>query len=256
MSDVLKIALIQGPIVWHNADANRAYFEHKIKSVSEVNLFILPEMFTTGFTMNPYEVAEETQGETVNWMLKLAVECNCAITGSIVVKENARFYNRLIFVDENGRLHQYDKRHLFTLAGEQHSYSAGNDKLIIGYQGWKICPLVCYDLRFPVFSRNQDDYDSILYVANWPSSRVEAWKSLLKARSIENQAFLFGLNRIGTDGYKNDYEESSQVYFPDGKEISERENNVVLSEWNLEELTEFRTKFPFLDERDGFEINL
>ncbi len=256
MSDVLKIALIQGPIVWHNADANRAYFEHKIKSVSEVNLFILPEMFTTGFTMNPYEVAEETQGETVNWMLKLAVECNCAITGSIVVKENARFYNRLIFVDENGRLHQYDKRHLFTLAGEQHSYSAGNDKLIIEYQGWKICPLVCYDLRFPVFARNKENYDLLIYVANWPKTRIKAWDILLPARAAENMSYVAGVNRIGTDNNQHQYSGHSQVVDEVGNYIIEpnEDESLQIAVLSKSKLIDSRKKFGFLNDMDEFTV--
>lgn len=256
MSDLLKIALIQGPIVWHSADANREYFEHKIKSVSAVNLFILPEMFTTGFTMNPDEVAEETQGETVNWMMKLAVECQCAITGSIVIKQNEHYYNRLIFVDENGSMHQYDKRHLFTLAGEQHSYSAGNDKLIIDYQGWKICPLVCYDLRFPVFARNKENYDLLIYVANWPKIRIKAWDILLPARAAENMSYVTGVNRIGTDNNQHQYSGHSQVVDEVGNYIIEpnEDESLQIAVLSKSKLIDSRKKFGFLNDMEEFTV--
>ena len=165
-------------------------------------------------------------------------------------------YVRFYFVFPDGSFEYYEKRHLFSYSGEDKIYTAGTERKIIDYKGFKILLQVCFDLRFPVFSRNQNDYDAVLYVANWPKSRVEAWKSLLKARSIENQAFLFGLNRIGIDGYNLEYEESSLVYFPDGREISERKKNLIVTEWNLQELKEYRNKFPFLNERDVFEISL
>ena len=250
----LKIAGLNLDISWKNKEENFRIIENEFSTI-EADIFLLPEMFSTGFCMEAEEVADRNN-ESLTWMKSFAKSKNSAVAGSVSVEDGGKFYNRFYFVFPDGNYEYYDKRHLFSYSGEDKVYTAGIERKIVEYKGFRILLQVCFDLRFPVFSRNQDDYDSILYVANWPSSRVEAWKSLLKARSIENQAFLFGLNRIGTDGYKNDYEESSQVYFPDGKEISERENNVVLSEWNLEELTEFRTKFPFLDERDGFEINL
>jgi len=188
-------------------------------------------------------------------MKSFAKNKNSAVAGSASVIDNEKFYNRFYFVYPDGQFEYYDKRHLFSYSGEDKIYTAGKERKIIDYKGFKILLQVCFDLRFPVFSRNQDDYDAVLYVANWPKSRVDAWKTLLKARSIENQAFLFGLNRTGTDGYNLDYEESSLVYFPDGKEISEQEHNIVFSEWYLDDLKEFRSKFPFLNERDEFEIN-
>lgn len=248
----LKIAGLNLDISWKNKEENFKQIEDELTSV-EADLFLLPEMFSTGFCMEADEVADRNL-ETLTWMKSFARSKNSAVAGSVSVEDDGKFYNRFYFVFPDGNFEYYDKRHLFSYSGEDKVYTAGTERKAVEYKGFRILLQVCFDLRFPVFSRNQDDYDAILYVANWPSSRVEAWKSLLKARSIENQAFLFGLNRIGVDGYNLDYEESSLVYFPDGKEISERENNIVLSEWNLEQLKEFRTKFPFLAERDGFEI--
>lgn len=250
----LKIAGLNLDIVWKNKEQNFSKIENEFSSI-EADIFLLPEMFSTGFCMEAEEVADRDL-ETLTWMRSFAKSKNASVAGSASVEENGKFYNRFYFVFPDGNFEYYDKRHLFSYSGEEKVYTAGSERKVVEYKGFRILLQVCFDLRFPVFSRNQGDYDAILYVANWPSSRVEAWRSLLKARSIENQAFLFGLNRIGIDGYKNDYEESSVVYFPDGKEISERKNNVVFSIWNLEELKEFRTKFPFLAERDGFEISL
>lgn len=248
----IKIAGLNLDIVWKNKEENFRKIENEFSSV-EADIYLLPEMFSTGFCMEAKEVADRNN-ESLIWMKSFATSKNSAVAGSVSVEEDGKFYNRFYFVFPNGSFEYYDKRHLFSYSGEDRVYTAGTERKVIQYKGFRILLQVCFDLRFPVFSRNQGDYDAILYVANWPSSRVEAWKSLLKARSIENLAFLFGLNRIGIDGYKNHYEESSLAYFPDGKEISERENNIVLSEWNLEELKEFRTEFPFLAERDGFEI--
>ena len=250
----LNIAGINLDIIWKNKEQNFRNIEEQFSN-TEADLFLLPEMFSTGFCMEAEEVADR-QLETLTWMQSFAKSKNSAVAGSASVAENGKFYNRFYFVFPDGSFEYYDKRHLFSYSGEDKIYTAGTQRKIIDYKGFKILLQVCFDLRFPVFSRNQDDYDAIFYVANWPKSRVEAWKSLLKARSIENQAWLFGLNRIGTGGYKLDYEESSLVYFPDGREISERKNNVVLSEWNMEELKEFRNKFPFLAERDGFQIGI
>ncbi|PZU84245.1 MAG: amidohydrolase [Chryseobacterium sp.] len=248
----LKIAGLNLDISWKNREQNFKQIEEEFSSV-EADLFLLPEMFSTGFCMEAEEVADRNL-ETLTWMKSFAKSKNSAVAGSVSLEENGKFYNRFYFVFPDGSFEYYDKRHLFSYSGEDKIYTAGTERKIIDYKGFKILLQVCFDLRFPVFSRNQNDYDAVLYVANWPKSRVEAWKSLLKARSIENQAFLFGLNRIGTDGYNFEYEESSLVYFPDGREISERKNNLIITEWNLEELKEFRNKFPFLKERDEFEI--
>ncbi len=248
----LRIAGLNLDIVWKNKEVNFQLIEQELSS-AKADLFLLPEMFSTGFCMEADEVADRNE-ETLKWMKSFAKNKNSAVAGSASVIDNEKFYNRFYFVYPDGQFEYYDKRHLFSYSGEDKIYTAGKERKIIDYKGFKILLQVCFDLRFPVFSRNQDDYDAILYVANWPKSRVDAWKTLLKARSIENQAFLFGLNRTGTDGYNLNYEESSLVYFPDGKEISEREHNIVFSEWYLDELKEFRSKFPFLKERDEFEL--
>ena len=250
----LKIAGLNLNISWKNKEQNFKQIEEEFDSV-EADLFLLPEMFSTGFCMEAEEVADRNL-ETLIWMKSFAKSKNSAVAGSVSVEENGKFYNRFYFVFPDESFEYYDKRHLFSYSGEDKIYTAGTNRKIIDYKGFKILLQVCFDLRFPVFSRNQNDYDAVLYVANWPKSRVEAWKSLLKARSIENQAFLFVLYRIGIDGYNLEYEESSLVYFPDGREISERKNNLIITEWNLQELKEYRNKFPFLNERDVFEISL
>ena len=181
----MKIALIQIPLVWEDPKSNRVYIEQKINTLeSGIDLVVLPEMFTTGFTMRPEHVAETMQGETVVWMQSLAKAQNFAITGSLVIIEEGNYYNRLLFVFPSGEIEYYNKRHLFTLAGEDKSYTKGTQKLIVEYRGWKICPLICYDLRFPVFARNVEQYDLLLYVANWPTIRIQAWDTLLNALGV------------------------------------------------------------------------
>ncbi len=248
----LKIAGLNLDMVWKDKNANFRKIESELTGI-DADLFLLPEMFSTGFCMEAEEVADRNE-ESLSWMKGFAKAKDSAVAGSVSVEDDGKFYNRFYFVFPDGHFEYYDKRHLFSYSGEDKIYTAGEIREVVELKGFKILLQVCFDLRFPVFSRNQNDYDAVLYVANWPKSRVDAWKSLLKARAIENQAYLFGLNRIGTDGYHLEYEESSLVYFPDGKEISERKNNVVFAEWNLHELADFRAKFPFLDERDDFEI--
>lgn len=252
MTPTLKIVGLDLNISWKNKDENFSQIEKEL-ATAEADLFLLPEMFSTGFCMEADEVADRNQ-ESINWMKSFAKNKNAAIAGSVSVEENGSFFNRFYFVFPDGSYEFYDKKHLFSYSGEDKIYTAGSTRKIIDYKGFRLLLQVCFDLRFPVFSRNQDDYDAVLYVANWPKSRVDAWRTLLKARSIENQSYLFGLNRIGTDGYNLEYEESSLVFFPDGQEISERKNNLIFTEWNLEALQAFRKKFPFLNERDEFKI--
>ena len=253
----MKIALIQAPLVWENPAANRNYFEAKIRSVSdEIDLVVLPEMFSTGFTMNPSKVWETMDGETISLLKNLANAKNCAIIGSLIIKENNQFYNRLVFVFPSGEIRNYDKRHLFSLAGEEKIYTAGNDKLIVEYLGWKICPLICYDLRFPVFARNVENYDLLIYVANWPTQRIQAWNILLKARAVENMAYTIGVNRIGNDA--NDYPHigHSQVVDFLGNYVLEPQEQeaAFIVELDQGALQEAREKFGFLNDKDDFEI--
>lgn len=251
------MAIIQSSLFWENPKANRNNFEEKINAIAEaIDLIVLPEMFTSGFTMNPSTVAETMQGETITWLKHFAKAKNIAITGSLVIKENDNFYNRLVFVFPSGEIQFYDKRHLFTLAGEEKKYTAGKEKLIIDYLGWKICPLICYDLRFPVFSRNTEEYDVLLYVANWPKVRINAWDALLKARAIENISYTIGVNRVGIDNDKLEYNGHSQIIDFSGDYILEPQENdsIYYTTLHKNNLLEFREKFGFLNDRDDFTV--
>ncbi|MBG6060908.1 putative amidohydrolase [Flavobacterium sp. CG_9.1] len=254
----MKVTLIQSALVWENPVANREHFEKKINAIpQDVDLIVLPEMFTSGFTMNPIPVAETMQGETIVWLQALAKARNCAITGSLVIQENGNFYNRLVFVFPSGEIQFYDKRHLFTLAGEDKVYTSGNQKIVIDYLGWRICPLICYDLRFPAFSRNFEDYDLLIYVASWPKIRTNAWDALLKARAIENMSYAIGVNRIGTDANGYEYIGHSQAIDFLGNYVMEP----VTAEGNFSVLVDkeimlaTRHKLGFLNDKDTFEIN-
>tara|TARA_R110000868_G_scaffold113520_2_gene304605 strand:- start:39626 stop:40393 length:768 start_codon:yes stop_codon:yes gene_type:complete len=253
----MKVAIIQSALVWENPEANRAFFEKKIRAIKEdVNLIVLPEMFTTGFTMDPAQVAEPMIGKTVLWMQALAKTKNAAITGSVVIVENSNFYNRMLFVFPSGEIQHYDKKHLFTLAGEDKVYSRGTQKLIVDYLGWKICPLVCYDLRFPVFSRNVEDYDVLIYVASWPKTRIKAWDTLLAARAIENMSYAIGVNRIGKDNSGYEYLGHSQVLDYLGELLIEpmELEGVFITTLHKSKLIEVRKKLNFLSDKDSFEI--
>ncbi len=256
MKDNLKIALIQSDLVWENPKQNRHNFSDKINTINqEVDLIILPEMFTTGFTMNATDVAETMQGETIKWMQELATKKQVAITGSVIISEDDKYYNRLLFVHPSGKIETYNKRHTFTLAREDKVYSAGTDKLIINYKGWKICPLICYDLRFPVWARNTEDYDVLLFVANWPKPRINAWNALLKARAIENMCYCIGVNRIGTDESRHQYSGHSAVYDGLGEKLSfSQEEETIYATISLEHISTIREKLKFLDDGDEFTL--
>lgn len=239
-------------ITWKNKELNFNNIEQELKN-PEADLFILPEMFSTGFVMEPEKIADQNE-ETLTWMKKIAAEKNAAVCGSVSVQESDQFYNRFYFVEPSGNYHHYDKRHLFSYSGEDEKYAAGKERVIVNYKGWRILLQVCYDLRFPVFARNNNDYDAILYVANWPEKRIDAWNTLLKARAIENQSYVFGLNRIGVDGNDLHYPESSHCFFADGTEISEHKDNFVYANFNSEDLKQFRQTFPFLGDADSFQL--
>ncbi|TDU43182.1 putative amidohydrolase [Gelidibacter sediminis] len=258
MADNLNIALIQSKLVWENPRKNRIDFENKINALDDVvDLVILPEMFTSGFTMNPSHVAETMEGETISWLKTLAIKNQIALTGSLVIKENGNFYNRLIFVHPDGSIEHYDKRHTFTLAGEDKVYTAGTIKLIVDYKGWKICPLICYDLRFPVWSRNIENYDLLIYVANWPASRITAWDTLLKARAIENMSYCVGVNRVGTDNNNHDYTGHSAAYDVLGNRLDTIpfDNEAIeIVRLKKKDIKMYRNKLSFLSDRDQFSI--
>ncbi|MBP6041218.1 MAG: amidohydrolase [Flavobacterium sp.] len=253
----MKVAVIQSPLVWEDPQLNRNYFEAKINTiVSEVDLIVLPEMFTTGFTMQAEAVAETMQGQTMLWLQSLAKARKCAITGSLIVTEDGKFYNRMVFVFPTGEVQQYDKRHLFTLAGENVVFTAGTEKIIIEYKGWKICPLICYDLRFPVFSRNTENYDLLIYVANWPKTRINAWDTLLKARAIENMSYTIGVNRLGVDGTNLEYVGHSQIVDYLGNSVLEPQKGegVFIAELDKNRLLDTRKKLDFLKDQDQFQL--
>jgi len=253
----LKIALVQTNLIWENPIENRSHLAQKITGfMEEVDLIVLPEMFASGFTMNPKAVAETMKGETVGWLQHLAKAKDCAITGSLVIEENGKYYNRLVFVYPNGELKTYDKRHLFTLAGEDQVYTAGKEKLVINFKGFKICPLICYDLRFPVFSRNVEDYDVLLYVANWPKPRINAWDILLKARAVENMSYAIGVNRIGIDENKLEYTGHSQAVDFLGDYLLEPQetDGVFIIKLDKEKLLETKNKLGFLKDQDSFQL--
>jgi predicted amidohydrolase len=227
-------------------------FEEKLKNIGQTDLIILPEMFSTGFSMNAASVAETMDGSAINWMRKTAMKKNCALTGSLIIKENGKFFNRLIFMRADGSFEQYDKKHLFTMAKEEETYTAGSEKVFIEYKGWKICPLICYDLRFPIWNRNLEDYDLAIYVANWPDRRSYHWRSLLAARAIENQCYVAAVNRVGNDGKDLYYSGYSSLIDPAGEILYQKADSEDIQQFDisLEHLNEVRTKLPFLKDRD------
>lgn len=253
----LRVTLIQTEILWESIEENLLRYTEKINEVQNTDLIVLPEMFSTGFTMNPEPVAEKESGKAVQWMIEMATSEKIALTGSLVIEENKNYYNRLFFVFPDGSYTTYDKKHLFSLAKEHANYSAGSEKIIIDYKGFKICPLVCYDLRFPVWARNVEDYDVLIYIANWPDKRVKAWDALLKARSIENMCYTIGVNRVGTDGNDLFYSGHSAVYDALGDKISTQFQETELIETialSKESLLETRRNLGFLRDRDEFSL--
>ncbi|MGB7841478.1 MAG: amidohydrolase [Salinimicrobium sp.] len=258
MAEKLKTVLLQADLEWEKIEQNKKNFEEKINRLSEdVDLIILPEMFTTGFSMNASELAEPAKGPSFEWMQKMASKKKAAITGSIITSEKGHFYNRLYFVFPNGEFQKYDKRHTFTFAKEHETYNSGTKRLIVDYKGWKILPLVCYDLRFPVWARNTQDYDLLFYIANWPAGRITAWDTLLKARAIENMSYCIGVNRFGRDGKDLDYVGHSAVYDCLGKKVSQKaeedewEEEVILYKKHVQDT---RSRFGFLGDRDEFTL--
>jgi predicted amidohydrolase len=252
---MINVTLIQSDIIWEDRISNLKKYQEKINQIESTDLIILPEMFTTGFSMSPKGISENMNGETIQWMKQNAHKMNSAICGSIIIEEDSKYFNRFIWVNPDGSIHHYDKRHLFSFAGENENYTPGNEKIIIEYKGWKICPLICYDLRFPVWSRNSEDYDLLIYVANWPDKRKSAWKSLLTARAIENQCYVIGVNRVGEDS-KNYYSGDSSLINALGEtlytnsHIEEIYSNTI-SKYDLNKI---RTQLPFLNDKDNFKI--
>ncbi|SEE04854.1 Carbon-nitrogen hydrolase [Tenacibaculum sp. MAR_2010_89] len=258
MTKKLTIALVQSDLVWENPVANRMIFEEKIKTITaKLDVIILPEMFTTGFTMNAAENAEVMEGETIKWMQNMANLKQSAIVGSIIIKENENFFNRLLFVHPSGKIDAYDKKHTFTLAKEHETYTAGESNILIEYKGWKIRALICYDLRFPVWARNTNNYDLLLYIASWPKPRINAWDTLLKARAIENMSYSIGVNRVGFDANKYEYTGNSVCYDTLGNCLVKNdkgEEAILIVELDKEEQNKRRDKFRFLEDSDAFQF--
>ena len=256
MKENLEISLIQSNLFWKNPKKNLSHFTTVISTIEKTDVILLPEMFNTAFCPNSKNLAENMNGKTISWMKEIAKEKKCDIAGSIMVKKNLAAYNRLIWVSKNGDIATYDKRHLFSLIKENQSLSKGDKRLIIELDGWKICPLICYDLRFPVFSRNNVNYDLLIYLANWPTKRIDAWNTLLKARAIENQCYTIGLNRIGKDGNGIPFNGSSQVFGVFGEKLANAENKEVVLQItiSMNDLKLKRRQMNFLQDSDSFII--
>lgn len=251
----MKITLLQRNISWADPQANRKRLEERLNALHQADLYVFPEMFSTGFCTQPEGIAEDvTEGGTLAWMKIQAKERDCALAGSVAIKENGKFYNRFYFVCPDGRCYQYDKKHLFTYGGEHQTFTAGKERVVVEYKNVRILLQICYDLRFPVWARNCKDYDMILYVASWPTSRIDAWTSLLRARAIENQCYVAGVNRVGEDPSCS-YCGGTVLFDPYGNVMGtcqKGEEDEISGEIDLDELNRFRDKFPVLEDADSF----
>lgn len=259
MNSILNFTIVQSQLHWENRDANLKMFEKKIRSISgKTEVVLLPETFTTGFSMKPKTLAETMDGETVQWMKRMAAEKKVIIAGSVIIEEEGHYYNRLIWMLPNGHYGVYNKRHRFAFAGEDKEFSAGNKRLIASVNGWKINLMVCYDLRFPVWARQTDnqEYDVLVYVANWPERRSHAWKTLLQARAIENQCYVIGVNRVGDDGNQIHYSGESMAIDPLGEVLYTKKEveDIFTVSLNKEQLDCVRQKLPFWKDADRFMI--
>lgn len=255
----LVVTIIQTDLAWEDVSKNLSKFEAKFESLTDItDVIILPEMFSTGFTMNAAQLAEFVDGPTIEWMQKQSALLNVDLVGSVIINEEDHFFNRLFWAKPNGELFTYDKRHLFRMAQEHDVYSAGTKNINVDLNGWKIRPQICYDLRFPVWSRNQggNEYDLLIYIANWPERRIEHWKSLLIARAIENQSYVVGVNRIGKDGHNVSYTGDSMIIDPLGKVLSNLRGREAVYTERLSRtvLDNFREKFPAWMDGDEFQI--
>jgi omega-amidase len=256
--DNLKVTVFQGYLFWENIDKNLQNISLRLSGIREkTNLIILPEMFNTGFTMNAEALGEEMGGKTMQWMQQTAQKYDCVVTGSLIIKENGNYYNRLIWMRPDGSHEHYDKRHLFALGKEHNTYTAGKDKLIVELNGWKICPMICYDLRFPVWLRNVDeDYDVLMIVANWPEKRALHWRTLIPARAVENQSYVIAVNRVGHDGNEVYHSGDSTCIDPNGNVVYYKrdEEDVYTFSIIYDEVKRIRRALPFLKDADGFEL--
>lgn len=253
----LIITTVQTELVWEDIEANLAQLTKKLSQlIQTADIIILPEMFTTGFSMNPSKLAEIPNGRTLAWLKQQAATTNAVITGSYIVKENNRFYNRLIWMEPNGEFQVYDKKHLFSLSAEPKHYTAGKKRLIVNHKGWKICPLICFDLRFPVWSRNTEAYDLLIYVANWPEKRAHHWRSLLMGRAIENQVYTVGVNRVGMDGHELYHSGDTSIIDYNGSILMHAAHveSITTIELDYQKQQDFRQQLQFLADRDAFKL--
>lgn len=253
----LAVTVIQAELCWHDAIRNREHFTAVIGGLQEAtDLIVLPEMFTTGFSMDAPDLAESMDGDSVCWMRETAADCNAAVCGSLIIAQEQQFYNRFICAFPSGELHCYDKRHLFRLAGEQNHYAPGETLVTFELNGWRVCPMVCYDLRFPAWSRNRDSYDLLLYVANWPARRHLAWETLLRARAIENLSYVAGVNRAGKDGNDIPYNGGSSIINYLGETLVDLGNRAgtATTVLDLDQLGAFRDRFAFHKDADSFTL--
>ena len=263
-AETLHVALIQADLHWRSIDANLAAFEEKIWGITDPqDLIILPEMFTTGFTMEPGEVAEVANSKTYRWLGQMAKQTEAVVMGSAIINVSGEYFNRMIIAHPDGSYQHYDKVHLFTLAGEDGSFSPGRGRTVFEVKGWRCLPQICYDLRFPVWTRsrstteNMYEYDVVIYAANWPSPRVQSWDALLKARAIENYAYSIGVNRVGIDGYGKAYSGHSGVYDYLGNTLNFMQDTEQIGsvQLNWKELQAYREQYPFQKDGDGFTLD-
>jgi omega-amidase len=255
----LKITVFQAYIFWENIDKNLQNLALRLSTgvKEKTDLIVLPEMFSTGFSMNVEPLAEEMNGKTMEWMTNIAKKYDCVITGSIIIKENGNFYNRLIWMPQDGQYQYYDKRHLFSMGKEDEHYTAGDKRVTVNLKGWKIRLATCYDLRFPVWLRNnQQDYDILLIIANWPDQRTAHWRALIPARAIENQSYVIAVNRVGHDGKEVYHSGHSMCLAPSGNTVYYKPEDEDLYTFTIgyEELVKTRNTFPFLQDADDFTI--
>ena len=251
----LKIALIQAELVWEDHTANLERFHERIGQVpAGVHLIVLPEMFATGFSMEPARLAQPMDGPAVAWMQARSHESRADIAGSLIIEERGRYYNRFVWAKPDGRLRYYDKKHLFRYTGEEKVYTPGSESLTVTCHGWKIRPFICYDLRFPIWTRNIDNvYDAALFVANWPEQRAAHWKALLNARAIENQCYVAGVNRVGVDGNGHRYSGDSAIIDPQGQKVAGQSHAeaIITDVFSATRLEAYRKKFPAWMDADG-----
>jgi predicted amidohydrolase len=256
----MKISVIQPDIIWEDKTANYKILSGLIEPLFGVtDIVVLPEMFNTGFSMNPSVLGELPEGDTFHWMKNLASNGNFGLCGSYIVIEHGMYFNRWVFISPDGESLHYNKRHLFSMGGEDTLFTQGSTRLVFSFRGMKISPYICYDLRFPVWSRNTDSFDLMIYSANWPLSRQNVWNTLLKARAIENQCFVAGSNRTGIDGAGIKYSGESMIINPRGEIIvsaGTKTNHLITSELSLSELSDFRKKFPVSNDADDFTLNI